>query len=281
MSKISVIIPIYNCEQYLEKCLNSLINQTLKDIEIILINDGSTDNSLKIIEKFDDTRIKLINKENGGQSSARNKGLEIANGEYIGFIDSDDWIDSDYYEKLYNTALKYNADIAMTDFIRIGPNKHKIRLNIKSEKVYKTIEEKIQIANALKEGCIWNKIYKKEILTNLRFNEGMYFEDGPFTIKALFNSKTLVTVPDTFYYYYQNPKSTVKTMDAKKRNDKQKSKREILDFFKLNNINIADKSYWAVKKKYTFFTIQDSLKSERILLFGLIPLITLGGQCQK
>ena len=185
MAKISVIIPVYNCEKFIEKCLQSLVNQTLTDIEIILVNDGSTDNSQKIIEKFSDTRIKLINKKNGGQSSARNVGLDVANGEYIGFIDSDDWVDSDFFEKLYNTAKKYNADIAMTDFIRIGPTKYKKRLNISEEKIYEKIENKIKIANALKEGCIWNKIYKKEILTGLKFNEGMYFEDGPFTIRAL------------------------------------------------------------------------------------------------
>ena len=116
MAKISVIIPVYNCEKFIEKCLQSLVNQTLTDIEIILVNDGSTDNSQKIIEKFSDTRIKLINKKNGGQSSARNVGLDVANGEYIGFIDSDDWVDSDFFEKLYNTAKKYNADISISNF---------------------------------------------------------------------------------------------------------------------------------------------------------------------
>lgn len=277
MAKISVIIPVYNCEKFIEKCLQSLVNQTLTDIEIILVNDGSTDNSQKIIEKFSDTRIKLINKKNGGQSSARNVGLDVANGEYIGFIDSDDWVDSDFFEKLYNTAKKYNADIAMTDFIRIGPTKYKKRLNISEEKIYEKIENKIKIANALKEGCIWNKIYKKEILTGLKFNEGMYFEDGPFTIRALYNSNILVTVPNTYYYYYQNPNSTVKKMNAAKHADKQKSKREILDFIKQHNIQIKDKTYWATLKSYKLFnktlaTIQESIHSKRLCLFGVIPL---------
>ncbi len=281
MVKISIIIPVYNCEKYLKKCLDSLINQTLKEIEIILVNDGSTDESVKIAETYTDSRIKLINKENGGQSSARNRGLEIACGEYIGFIDSDDWVDLDYFEKLYNTSVKYNADIAMADFIRTGTKKHKIRLNLSQEIVYETIEDKIKVANALKEGCIWNKIYKKEILDNLRFTEGMFFEDGPFTIKALFNSDKLVTVPSTYYYYYQNPSSTVKTMDKKKREDKQQSKREILDFIKSNNIKVKDKSYWAIKQKYSCFglnyaTIYESIQSKKLALFGVIPLITIG-----
>ena len=277
MAKISIIIPVYNCEKYITKCIESLLNQTFKDLEIIIVNDGSTDNSEKIIKNYKDPRIKLINKKNGGQSSARNIGLDTAYGEYIGFVDSDDWVDSDYYEKLYDAAKKYNADIAMADFIRTGPKKHKIRLNITEEKVYEKTENKIKIANALKEGCIWNKIYKKEILNNIRFNEGMYFEDGPFTLYALSASNKLVTVPGIYYYYYQNPMSTVKTMDKKKRQDKQKSKREILDFIKRNHIQIKDKTYWAVKKSYslfgiTFATILESINTERFMLFGVIPL---------
>ncbi len=284
MAKISVVIPVYNSEKYIEKCIKSLVNQTLKDIEIICVNDGSSDNSRKLLENFADSRIKIIDKKNGGQSSARNIGLDIAQGEYIGFIDSDDWVDADYYEKLYNAAKKYDADIAMADFIRTGSKKHKIRLNLTEEKIYEKIENKIKAANALKEGCIWNKIYKKEILSGLKFTEGMYFEDGPFTIKALYASNKLVTVQGTYYYYFQNPSSTVKTMDKNKRLDKEKSKREILDFIKSKNINIPDKTYWAVSKKFTIadFTlasVQESIKSKRFALFGVIPLWEV--KCQK
>ena len=102
--KVSVIVPVYNCEKYLKKCLDSLVNQTLKDIEIICVNDGSTDNSGRILEEYTDSRIKIITKENGGLSSARNAGIAVAKGEYLGFVDSDDWVDLDFYEKLYNTA---------------------------------------------------------------------------------------------------------------------------------------------------------------------------------
>ncbi len=277
MTKISIIIPVYNCEKYLENCIKSIINQTLKDIEIILINDGSTDKSSDILASFSDSRIKILNKKNGGQSSARNIGLDIACGEYIGFVDSDDRVDSDYFEKLYITAKKYNADISMADFIRTGANKHKKRLNISEEKVYEKVENKIKVANALKEGCIWNKIYKKEILNNIRFTEGMFFEDGLFTFQALYISNKLVTVPGTYYYYYKNPNSTVKTMDKKKRSDKAKSKRDILNFIKTKNINIPDKSYWATCKElrlagFTIMSIQESIKSKRLALFGIIPL---------
>lgn len=272
MPKISVIIPVYNCELYIERCLESLLNQTLQDLEIILVDDGSKDNSLKVISKFSDSRIKQISQENQGQSKARNAGLDIATGEFIGFVDADDWVDLDFYEKLYNAAVNNDSDIAMADFVRKGPNKHKLRLNLKEEKVYDSIEDKIKIANALKEGCIWNKIYKREILNGLRFNEGMYFEDGPFTLRALFNANKLVTVADTFYYYYVNHKSTVKTMNSKKQNDKIKSRQEMLQFIKDNNINVEDRSFWAVCKKYKFLTVMESIKSKKYLLFNVLPI---------
>ena len=110
--KISVIVPVYNVEKYLRKCIDSLTNQTLKDIEIILVNDGSTDNSGSIIDEYakQDKRVIAIHKENGGQSSARNMGLDIAKGKYVGFIDSDDWIELDMYENMYLALVKGNAD---------------------------------------------------------------------------------------------------------------------------------------------------------------------------
>lgn len=112
--KISIIVPVYNVEKYLSKCLNSLINQTLAELEILCVNDGSTDNSAKILADFAkmDSRIKVFFQENSGQSAARNLAIERATGEYLGFVDSDDWVDLDYFEKLYNTAKKYDCDIA-------------------------------------------------------------------------------------------------------------------------------------------------------------------------
>ena len=113
MAKISIIIPVYNVKKFLNKCLKSIVNQTFTDLEIICINDGSTDKSLSILNSFaqKDNRIIVINQSNQGQSCARNAGLAIATGEYTGFVDSDDWIDLDFYEKLYTAAEKYNADI--------------------------------------------------------------------------------------------------------------------------------------------------------------------------
>lgn len=152
MIKVSVIIPVFNTEKYISKCLSSLVNQTLDDIEIICVNDGSTDNSLEIIEKIanNDARIKIINQEHKKQGAARNSGLKIAEGEYIGFVDSDDWIDLNYYEMLYNTAKKYDADIALATNVRIGNGKTKKRLEITEEKTAVTLQEKIDIGNQVK-----------------------------------------------------------------------------------------------------------------------------------
>lgn len=152
MIKVSVIIPVFNTEKYINKCLSSLVNQTLDDIEIICVNDGSADNSLEIIEKIanNDARIKIINQEHKKQGAARNAGLKIAEGEYIGFVDSDDWIDLNYYEMLYNTAKKYDADIALATNVRIGNGKTKKRLEITEEKTAVTLQEKIDIGNQVK-----------------------------------------------------------------------------------------------------------------------------------
>ena len=127
---ITVIVPVYNTEKYIEKCIDSLKEQTMNNIEIIVINDGSTDNTLKILKKLasGDNRIKIINQSNQKQGAARNRGLDLAKGEYIAFVDADDWIDLDYLEKMHNTALKYRADIAVSSMVREKEKKFKYYL---------------------------------------------------------------------------------------------------------------------------------------------------------
>ena len=122
MPAISVIVPIYNVEPYLSQCLDSIISQTLADIEIICVNDGSTDNSLQILQKYaaQDNRIKIINQPNQGLSAARNSGIDVATGEFIGFVDSDDYIAPDFYETLYTVAKKYKANIAASNIIKFN-----------------------------------------------------------------------------------------------------------------------------------------------------------------
>ena len=125
MPKVSVIVPVYNVEEYLERCLDSLVNQTLKDIEIIIVNDGSTDGSKEIIQKYLNKykNIVYLEKENGGLSSARNYGIPYAKGEYIGFVDSDDYVEITMYENMYNKAIEEKSDMVECDFIWEYPNK--------------------------------------------------------------------------------------------------------------------------------------------------------------
>ena len=277
--------PFPNAEKYIAKCLQSIAKQTLKEIEIIVINDGSTDKTQEIVEKFTniDKRIKLINQTNQKQGAARNTGMKIAQGEYIGFIDSDDWIDLDYYEKLYKAAKKYNSDLALATNVRIGNGKTKKRLEIPEEKFVVSLQDKIDISNQVKNPCPTNKIYKREMLLHneITWPEGVYCEDKLFTIQALYYANGLVSVPDIYYYYYRNPNSTVnskaKAHTIKKQKDKNNAKRAVLDFLKEKKADIRDKEFWAIKNEYkicgiTILKVKESLHSEKKYLFSLIPL---------
>lgn len=293
MVDVSVIVPVYNTEKFLQRCLDSLSDQTLKDIEIICINDGSTDNSLKILENNaqKDKRIKIVNQENKKQGAARNAGMQIATGEYIGFIDSDDWVDLTYFEKLFKTAKEYDSDIALATNVRIGKNKFKKRLNLESVKKYTELQDKLDICHQWRNECPTNKIYRKSYLdaNNIQWPEGIYCEDKLFTIKAVYFANSIVTVPDVYYYYFENPKSTVNSCikeHCKKLNiDKNNARRDVINFLKKQNAEVRDKDFWYVDTKssvYLFgivpiFTLKKSTKTTKGILFGFIPIFMCGG----
>jgi len=282
--RVSVIVPVYNVEQYLERCLDSIVNQTLQDIEIIIVNDGSTDNSLDIVNKFaeHDMRIKIVTRKNGGLAAARNTGLEHAGGEYIGFVDSDDWIDLDYYEKLYNTAKKYNSDIAYADFIRRGKYKNKKRMKFDKEEVSTEIHDKIKNCKNLTLGCVWNKIYRKELIfdNNLSFPEGQVYEDGLFSMKAIYYANSVASVPNTFYYYFVNSTSIVKSARTQSKiDDKIICRHNILQFLEEKGVNINPDEFLVViyKLKLWFLTllvIKEDQFSIKYFLFGSVLIFT-------
>ena len=285
--KVSIIVPVFNTEDYLVKCLLTLIKQTLKEIEIIIVNDGSTDKCPSIISLFksEDSRIKVINQENKKQGAARNAGMKIATGEYIGFVDSDDWVDLNFYEKLYTAANKYGLDIALGTNIRVKKNIDKKRLNITEEKIYTTLQEKFDANIQWKNPCPTNKIYKKDLFVNhnISWPEGVYCEDRIFTLKAVYFANGIVTVPNVNYYYFNNPKSTVnnrKVQHFKKlRTDKNNANNDVLNFLKTNNALVRDKNFWAVTKEFNIFgipliKIKESLRTVRFLVFG-IPVFSL------
>lgn len=285
MKKVSIIVPVYNTENYLSTCLNSLLNQTLSDIEIICINDGSTDNSLEILEEYakKDDRIKIINQENSGVSIARNIAIKVANGEFIGFVDSDDYIDSDFYEKLYNSAIKNNCDISAATIVRKRQYSQKYSVHYIDEKICNTLEEKIK-ACQIPDCCyIWNKLYRSELVNNSFFKEGVYFEDVLWLPEIIKNSNKLVTVSNANYYYRARKGSIVKTNSPKKQNDSYIAKKYIIEFFDNNNLLLLNKYRNITKKiKYLFsipiFKIKEFEEYEIALLFGLIPIYKLSNK---
>lgn len=215
--KISVIVPVYNVEKYLKACLKSLVNQTLKDIEIICVNDGSTDNSPAILDEFAEKypQVKIINKANGGISSARNTGIREAQGEYIGFVDSDDRVSKDFYKALYDCAKKYNSDIACSNIVRCGKIIRKYKLKYKKEASYTDDYEKLKIANIPKHNYVWNKIYKRDALLNLNiyFPENMVYEDIYWSTPIICALKNL-SVTTEGKYYYKKRKGSITTQKS-------------------------------------------------------------------
>lgn len=277
--KVSIIIPVYNTEKYLFKCLMSLIQQTLKEIEIIIVNDGSTDNSASIISRFEkeDCRIKVITQENKLQGAARNNGTKIATGEYIGFVDSDDWIDLDYFEKLYNAAKKYDSDIALGTNVRIGNGKTKKRLNIKSIEFVSSLQDKFDVCNLCNDACPVNKIYRLSYIkaNNITWPEGVYCEDKMFSTQAVYYANGIVTVPNVYYYYFRRPNSTVNAKHSNKRiHDRDLAKLQVLNFLKEKNAELRDKCFWSVKFEIrwcgvSWFKILVSFQTSRVVLFGI------------
>ena len=257
MPKVSIIVPVYNVEKLLSRCLNSLVNQSLSDIEIICVNDGSTDNSLNILKSFSekDSRIIIIDKQNEGLSVARNTGMNIAKGKYIGFVDSDDWVDLDFYEKLYNSAINNGADIAVAGIIRTKKNQKTFILEYNKEEIANDIYQKISLCD-IPECCfVWNKIYKLDRLKslNIEFEAGRIYEDMIWIPQVLYSMDKVVAVPDTYYYYWRHANTLVKKSNAKSDEDLKYAKEKFVSFFKEHNIDI-DK-YLVKVKKYKVFGI--------------------------
>ena len=277
---ISVVVPCYNVGEYVENCLKSLLNQTFKDIEIICVNDGSTDNTPDILNSYAEkySEIKVINQENGGLSNARNTGINEARGKYIAFVDSDDWINERFLENHYRAITKHDADISAGTIIRWRENYQKYRVHYTEEKVYETLGEKIEICSIPKCCYVWNKLYKTELVKQHKFTEGVYFEDMLWTPGILKVSKKLVTVPDADYYYRVNKGSIVKKKPSnKKQQDSYNSHKYIIEFFEENNLAL-DKKHKQITKKILYLfnlpyaRIKELDNTDTFYLFNVLPL---------
>ena len=224
--KITVIVPVYNVENYLEKCLDSLINQTYKNIEIIVINDGSTDNSGEICQEYaqKDNRIVYIEKENGGLSDARNVGLDKMTGSYVTFIDSDDWIEQDYIETLYKKIVEYQADIAVGNYYSYNEDEETYYFHIYGDSYYEKVYDNISIFENLYESqemksfaliSAWGKLYKAKLFDYLRFEKGKLGEDGYFNQKMYLSVNKVVYLNKGLYAYRQRSGSITNTWTEK------------------------------------------------------------------
>ena len=208
---ISVIVPVYKVEEYLNRCVDSIINQTYKNLEIILVDDGSPDNCGKICDDYakHDKRIKVIHKKNGGLSDARNAGLDIAKGKYIGFVDSDDYISENMYEILHKELVKNRADISICDYYTFDKKYPIFKLNDYEIKEYYNLNalDYVNITGLIPGDTTWNKLYKRKLFKSIRFPLNRVYEDVGTTYKIYNIAKKIITVDIKLYAYFYRKNS--------------------------------------------------------------------------
>lgn len=245
--KISIIVPVYKVEPYIHKCVDSILNQTFKDFEVILVDDGSPDNCGKICDEYakKDDRVVVIHKENGGQATARNSALDIARGEYIGFVDSDDYIEKDMYEFLYNLCIDNNCDIAncsstiyFKDRVQVNGG-HGLMIHNTNEAM------RVAIEGVLYDECLWTKLIKKELFKNLRIPVGIAYEDTAFTYKLIDRAKRICCKGEAKYNYIKRDNSTM-----------DRAIKEI----KIDAVLVYEEMYKFIEEKYPELTDLVALK---------------------
>lgn len=257
MKKISVVIPVYNVEKYLSECLDSVVNQTYKNLQIILVDDGSTDFSGKICDVYaeKDNRITVVHQKNAGAGAAKNTGLDLVKGEYFSIIDSDDYIELDMYEKMVNSLEKYNADIVQCLFRNVFVNdsfdrKYKIKSNYP-----KVLTSKRFLKEYLydwKYAIFANKVFKSSLLKDIRFPVGRKIDDEFFTYKLVCNAKKVVNI-DNILYNYRMRKTSVMN-----ENNSDRLIYDRIDCF-IERYNYVSDIYPSLKKKYNLKLYDDLL----------------------
>ena len=246
---VSVIIPVYQVEKYLDKCIASVVNQTYTNLEIILVDDGSSDNCPAICDRWQakDSRIKVIHQENGGLSHARNEGLKIATGEFIGFVDSDDWIEPNMVELLLMALLETDAEIAVGGIKAFTEASEAIvytQSKSTESKIYSTEEalKRLLLLKGFMCSGVWNKLYKRAVLSDVNFPEGKLHEDVLWTTQVIGNSQKVVCINNKLYHYLQRP-------DSLSHDDRQKVRR-VYDELEMNKqrLEYIHKSYPTLAK---------------------------------
>ena len=234
---ISVVVPVYKVEEYLSRCVDSILNQTFTDFELILVDDGSPDNCGKMCDEYakSDNRVTVIHRKNGGLSAARNSGIEWAfnnsDSEWITFIDSDDWVHADYLKILLDYAQKFNTEVSICDFLRTSDY---IADDVLKEKlkVHKYSSEDFFVNRNLNAVVAWGKLYKKYFFKDIRYPEGRLHEDVFTTYKLFAKADKISYINAALYFYYQNDDSIVHSSYSLRKLDEVEAGEEQVEFFK-------------------------------------------------
>ncbi|MFQ9509622.1 MAG: glycosyltransferase [Lachnospiraceae bacterium] len=237
MPEIDIVIPVYNVEKYLEHCLDSIFSQSFQNFRIIAVNDGSTDQSGKILEDYVKKypgKIEVITKENGGQSSARNRGLEASTSPYLMFLDSDDHLKQNMVEKLYEAIKKVDADMAICEFSYVSENGEVIRKSHQQLKENEVMNLKTMPSLLLADPAPWNKIYKRSLFieNNMRYPEGVWYEDLRCTTKLYAVASKVVYIKDNLYDYIVHTNSVMNNRNWQRQRDILDALKEIIQFYK-------------------------------------------------
>lgn len=270
MNKVSIIVPVYNVEKYLRKCLNSLVNQTLQEIEILVINDGSTDGSAKIIEEFQKkfpSKIKAFSKENSGLSEARNFGLDRADGEFIGFVDSDDEVAENMFEEMYDLAQKHSAEVVICNLQKVDENGKVTQKLTQIPNMHEKInlEENFSLFSDISYFAC-NKIFKKELFQNKRFKKGIHFEDIQL-IPQLILECTIIAQTQEYHYQYLERSDSITKTHTEKGLDILKAVEDVDVAFRssiYSNKIIVWKNFQILEGVYTFLAYLAFVKDDQL-----------------
>lgn len=252
---ISVIVPVYNVENHIDRCIESLINQSYENLEIILVNDGSTDNSACKCEQWKekDSRIILLNTENKGASAARNKGLDICKGDYIGFVDSDDYIETSMYEKLYESLIKTNSDISSCGIKRFNDQEVVDLWVSDKDREYGRDNIFDTVYTSHIGWAIWNRLYKRENWKDIRFEEGRTREDLEIIFRILYKTKKMSYINEALYNYYISENGVTNAEFSNKNLDMLWACEQSLKLHKENN-NITQEN--RIKQLYLDYLLE-------------------------